>query len=324
MRAAVCRAYGEPEVVRVEGDVASPALGPGQVRVRVRAAAVNFPDVLLVANRYQISASPPFVPGSEFAGVVTEVAPDVETIAIGERVSGTVLVGAFADEVVVAAPALTRIPAGIDEGVAAAFGVAHRTAYHVLRSVAGVQPGEELIVLGAGGGVGLAAVQLGAVLGATVTAVASSAEKLKVAADHGAANLVDRRSGELRELLRSALPDGADVVVDPVGGDVAEPALRALRWGGRFVTVGYASGVIPRIPLNLVLLKGVHVVGFEFAGFAMHAAGEVQRNEHELLALLAERRVTPYIGATFALDEVADALRYVADGKAIGKVVVQV
>jgi NADPH2:quinone reductase len=324
VRAAVCRAYGEPEVVRVEDDVPAPALGPGQVRVRVRAAAVNFPDVLLVANRYQISAPPPFVPGSEFAGVVTEVAPDVDSIASGDRVAGTVLVGAFADEVVVAAPSVTRIPSGIDERVAAAFGVAHRTAYHVLRSVARVQRGEELIVLGAGGGVGLAAVQLGAVLGATVTAVASSAEKLKVAAENGAQNVVDHRSGELRALLRAALPDGADVVVDPVGGDLAEPAVRALRWGGRFVTVGYASGVIPRIPLNLVLLKGIHILGFEFAGFMAHAPDDVRRNEQELMELLSSKRVTPHIGAAFTLDEAVAALRYVADGRAIGKVVLDV
>ena len=160
MRAAVCREHGAPEVVRVE-DIPSPALGPGQAKVRVHAAAVNFPDVLIVANEYQIKVPPPFVPGSEFAGVVVEVADDVVDLAVGDRVFGTTLVGAFAEEVVVSAAAVCRIPDGVDDRLAAAFGVAHRTAYHVLRSVAGLQPGEELIVLGAGGGVGLAAVQLG-------------------------------------------------------------------------------------------------------------------------------------------------------------------
>jgi len=187
-----------------------------------------------------------------------------------------------------------------------------------------VQPGEELVVLGAGGGVGLAAVQLGSVLGATVTAVASSAGKLEVAAEHGAARLICHRPGDLRQALREALPDGADVVVDPVGGDLAEPALRAMRWGGRFVTVGYASGVIPRIPLNLVPLKGVHVIGFQLRDFATHAPDELRRNEQELLDMLAARRAVPYIGATFDLAEVAAALRHVADGKAIGKVVLDV
>jgi NADPH2:quinone reductase len=208
--------------------------------------------------------------------------------------------------------------------VLATFGVAHRTAYHVLRSVARVQKGDEVVVLGAGGGVGLATVQLARVLGASVTAVASSRDKLEAAALYGARNLIDHRSGALRQALREALPEGADVVVDPVGGDLSEPALRALRWGGRFVTVGYASGVIPKIPLNLVLLKGVQIVGFEFLGFATNAADEMRRNEAELMDHFAAGRVVPHIGAAFPLEDVAAALRQVADGKAIGKVIIDV
>lgn len=321
MRAAVCRSYGSPDVVKVE-ELPSPALAPGHVRVRIDAAAVNFPDVLLVANEYQIKVPTPFVPGSEFAGVVTELADGVDGIAVGDRVTGTGLVGAFADEAAAPVTALTRIPDGVDEGIAAAFGVAHRTAYHVLRSVARVQRGDELVVLGAGGGVGLATVQLGALLGASVTAVASTPEKLDVAASYGAVHTIDHRSGGLRDALRAALPGGADVVVDPVGGDLAEPALRSLRWGGRFVTVGYASGVIPRIPLNLVLIKGVQILGFEFLGFATNSADEVRRNEAELMDHFAAGRVVPHIGATFPLDDVAGALRLVADGRAIGKVLI--
>lgn len=323
MRAAVCRAYGPPEVVTVD-EVPSPSPGPGEVRVRIAAAAVNFPDVLVVANEYQVRAPAPFVPGSEFAGAVDAVGDGVDGLAIGDRVFGTVFVGAFAEAVTVSAASVTRIPDGVDERAAAAFGVAHRTAYHVLRSVAAVQPGDEVVVLGAGGGVGLAAVQLATLLGASVTAVASSPEKLAAAAAQGATNLVDHRAGELRAALRDALPRGADVVVDPVGGDLAEPALRSLRWGGRFVTVGYASGTIPRIPLNLVLLKGVHVVGFEFRSFATHMADEMARNEAELMELLATGRAVPHIGATFPLDDVVGALRYVADGRAIGKVVLAI
>jgi NADPH:quinone reductase len=323
VRAALCRSYGPPEVVQLE-TVPAPDLATAQVRVRVGAAAINFPDVLVVANEYQIKVPTPFIPGSEFAGVVTEVADGVSAVVVGDRVSGAGLVGAFAEEVVVAAGAVTRIPAGVDEPHAAAFGVAHRTAYHVLRSVARLQPGDELVVLGAGGGVGLAAVQLGALLGASVTAVASSPEKLDVAATYGAGNVVDHRAGDLRQALRGVLPDGADVVVDPVGGNLSEPALRALRRGGRFVTVGYASGVIPKIPLNLVLLKGVQILGFEFLAFSTTAAGEFRRNEDELLDLLATGRVVPHIGATFPLGETAAALRYVADGRAIGKVVIDV
>jgi NADPH2:quinone reductase len=167
----------------------------------------------------------------------------------------------------------------------------------------------------------LAVVQLGALLGASVTAVASSPQKLDVADSYGAQRLVNYRAVDLRQALREDLPDGGDVVVDPVGGDLSEPALRALRWGGRFVTVGYGSGVIPKIPLNLVLLKGVHILGFEFLGFATHEPDEVNRNEGELLDILVSHRVRPHIGAAFRLDEVAAALQFVADGKAIGKVV---
>jgi len=323
VRAAVCNRHGPPEVVQVE-ERESPALSAGQIRVRVGAAAVNFPDVLIVANEYQVKVPTPFVPGSEFAGTVIEVAEGVDGIAVGDEVAGTGIVGAFAEEAVAAANAVWRVPTGVDVRHAAAFGVAHRTAFHTLRSVARLQPGEELIVLGAGGGVGLAAVQLGAVLGASVTAVASSQAKLGAAASYGARNLVDHRAGDLRGALRECLPNGGDVVVDPVGGELAEPALRALRPGGRFVTCGYASGTIPRIPLNLVLLKGVTIVGFEFLDFITRFPDELRRNEAELVELLAAGRVVPHIGASFPLADVAAALRHVADGKAIGKVVVDI
>ncbi len=331
MRAAVCHENGPPGVVRVE-DIPSPELGAGQVRVRIAAAAVNFPDVLLIAGTYQITAPTPFVPGSELAGVVVEVGQGVvgagvDDLAVGDRVMGTGLVGAFAEEVVLSVDAVRRIPPGVDLSVAAAFGVAHRTAYHVLRSVARVQPGDELVVLGAGGGVGLAAVQLGRHLGATVTAVASSPEKLEAATACGATHLIDHRSGDqagLRQQLRELVPGGTDVVIDPVGGDLAEPALRSLHWGGRFVTVGYASGVIPRIPLNLVLLKGIHVLGFQFIDFATRSTEEFHRNEEELIELLASGQAVPHIGATFELDDVVAALQLVADGGAIGKVVLQI
>jgi NADPH2:quinone reductase len=321
VRAAVCPVHGPPEVVVVE-EVPAPVLGPGQVRVEVSVAAVNFPDVLLVAGTYQIPVPAPFVPGSELAGVVSDVGEGVDAFVVGDRVMGTTLVGAFAEEAVVGTHALSLVPDGVSPAVAAASGVAHRTAWHVLRSVARLQPGEELVVLGAGGGVGLAAVQLGVVLGARVTAVASSAEKLDAAASLGATTLIDHRSVELRPALRELLPGGADVVIDPVGGDLSEAALRGMRWGGRFVTVGYASGTIPRIPLNLVLLKGVQVMGFQFIDFATHRPDELARNEVELAELLVTGRAVPHIGATFGLDEVAAALRLVADGGAIGKVVI--
>jgi NADPH2:quinone reductase len=319
----MCRTYGDPDVIGVE-EVPPPEIGPGLVRVAVRAGAINFPDVLLIANRYQVSVPVPFIPGSEFAGEVTEVGDGVESFRPGQRVFGSTMVGAFAEEVVVSASSLTDIPNGVTDDVAAAFGVAFRTAFHVLRSVAQVRTGDELIVLGAGGGVGSAAVQLGALLGAVVTAIASSPEKLEAAKACGATRLIQHQAGsDLRAALKEALPQGADVVIDPVGGGLAEPALRSLRFGGRFVTVGYASGTIPHIPLNLVLLKGVTILGFQFRDFAIHQPEEMVNNEVELLELLVTGQARPVIGATFDLNEVAEALRLVGDGQAIGKVVLR-
>jgi NADPH2:quinone reductase len=323
VRAAVVREYGPPEIIKVE-EIETPPVGAGEVRVGVRAAAVNFPDVLIIANSYQVKVPAPFVPGSEFAGVVEEVGEGVSGLAPGDRVSGTVFVGAFGEQVVCRAESLRPIPEGVDDRSAAAYVVAHRTAYHVLRSIADVQPGQKVVVLGAGGGVGLAAVQLAAVLGAEVTAVASSAEKLQVAAASGATTLIDHRAEDLRKALKVAHPDGVDVVVDPVGGDLSEAALRAVRFGGRFVTVGFASGVIPRIPLNLVLLKGPYVTGFQMRDFAAHRPDDLARDDRELTGLLASGRLRPHVGATFPLDETVAALRLVADGKAIGKVVIDV
>lgn len=316
IRAAVCPGYGAPEVVRIE-QCPTPSVDAGQVRVRVYAAAVNFPDVLLIANQYQVSVPPPFVPGSEFAGVVIETG--AEDFRVGDRVTGTGMYGAFAEEAVVPAASLSLTPDGVDDRTAAAFGVAYRTAYHTLRSMARVQAGDQVVVLGAGGGVGLAAVQLGVVLGASVTAVASSDEKLATAHSYGAAHLVNHRSSKLRDALREAVPDGAHAVVDPVGGELAEPALRSLRRGGRFVTVGYASGVIPRIPLNLVLVKGIHVLGFHFQDVP---PDEFDRNEAELREHLVSGRVRPHVGAVYPLEETGQALRHVADGRAVGKVLI--
>lgn len=320
MRAAVCPAYGPPEVVRIQ-DVAVPALTPGQVRVDIRTAAVNFPDVLLVAGEYQIKVPPPFIPGSECAGVIAETADGVVGFAVGDRVTGTAMFGTFAEQVCLPTAVLARIAATVDDRTAAASGVAHRTAYHALRSVARIASGDDVIVLGAGGGVGLAAVQLATAMGARVTAVASSPEKLAIAEQYGAHAVVNHRAGDLRAALRDAVPDGAHAVLDPVGGDLSEPSLRALRRGGRFVTIGYASGTIPRIPLNLVLVKGIALLGFQFQDVD---PGEFARNEAELAELLGTGAVVPHVGAVYPLEQTAAALRLVADGLAVGKVIVEI
>ena len=270
MKAIRCNPYGPPEGLTLE-EVPDPVPAPGQAVVEVHAASVNFPDVLVIQDKYQVSLPPPFTPGSEFAGIVTAVGDGVRDVAPGDHVFGATFVGGFAEQTVAAA-SLTRVPDGVDLHEAAAFGVVYTTAYHSLRSVADVKPGEWVVVLGAAGGVGLASVDVALQLGARVVAAASSAERLELCRERGAEGLIDYSTEDLKVRIREITGEGADVVIDPVGGPWAEQALRSTRWGGRFVTVGYASGEIPRIPLNLVLLKGMIIVGFEMRTFAEHRA----------------------------------------------------
>jgi NADPH2:quinone reductase len=323
MRAALSRVAGPPESLTVE-DVPVPEPGPGQVRVRVASAAVNFPDVLLVADGYQVPVPRPFVPGSEFAGQVESLGTGVTGVRLGELVVGTTMIGAFAELVVVPASALTTVPAGVDLRAAAGFLVAYTTAYHALRTTAQVRTGEVVLVLGAAGGVGLAAVQVARELGATVLAAASTRDKLARCAASGASGLVDTGRDDVRQQLRQAAPDGVDVVVDPVGGALSETALRACRRGGRFVTLGYASGTIPAIPLNLVLLKGVSILGFDLRAFTEAEPDTTAAARTELLQLLGAGRLRPEVSRTFPLAEAPAALRHVADRLAVGKVVVDV
>ncbi|MFN8037294.1 MAG: NADPH:quinone oxidoreductase family protein [Acidimicrobiia bacterium] len=323
MRAARCVEYGPPESVVIE-TVPDPVAQPGQVVVDVRYAAVNFPDVLLVANRYQVPVPLPFTPGSEFAGVVRAVGDGVVGVAAGDHVFGSTMMGAFAEQVVVPAPTLTRVPDGVDLRSAAAFGVAHSTAYHALRSVAEVQPGEWVLVLGAAGGVGLAAVELATALGARVVAAAGGVEKLELCVRQGAVATVDYSCEDLKNRVKEITGGGAGVVIDPVGGAYSEAALRATRFGSRFVVVGFASGEIPRIPLNLVLLKGTIVRGFEMRTFFEHEPERAQRDAAELLALLAAGKVRPFVSTVHPLAETPRALRSMLDRTAMGKVLIDV
>lgn len=323
MRAIVCREYGLPEDLVLE-ELPDPTPGPGQVVIKVRSAAVNYPDFLMIAGKYQIKLPPPFSPGSELAGDVLAVGEGVDFVA-GERVSATSFVGAFAEQVAIDARAVTRIPDGVDYADAAAFGVTNRTAYYTLRTVAPVKAGDWVVVLGAAGGVGLAAVDIGVLFGARVVAAASGADKLQVCRQRGATECIDYDREDLRTRLKEITGEtGAQVVVDPVGGPYSEQALRGLGRGGRFVTLGYASGTIPAIPLNLVLLKGITVQGMEIRTFMIDHPEEMARDDAELRSLLSEGKLRPYIGARFPLTEAAAAIRYVADRKAIGKVVIDV
>jgi NADPH:quinone reductase-like Zn-dependent oxidoreductase len=319
----VCQEYGPPETLRLL-DLPEPVAGPGEVVVGVRAAAVNFPDVLFMSGGYQVRVPPPFAPGSEFAGEVLCAGPGV-TMPVGTRVAGSVMVGAFAEQVVAQEKTLTVVPGGVDFADAAAFGVTYRTAYYTLRTVAPVQPGDWVVVLGAGGGVGLAAVDVAVAMGAQVIAAASRADKLEVCLQRGAAAAVDYERENLRDRIREITGGaGARIVVDPVGGRYSEPALRALGRGGTFVTLGYAAGDIPSIPLNLVLLKGITVRGMEIRTFFTDHPDEALRDTMELQQMFNDGRLRPYIGARFGLQQAAEALRYVADRKAVGKVVLTV
>lgn len=322
MRAVLCRTYGTPEDLAVE-DVPDPVVGPRQVLVRVRAAAVNFPDVLLIAGKYQIKIPVPFIPGSELAGEVAAVGEGAP-FHPGQRVSATTPTGAFAEQAVIDAAAVSPVPDGVEFASAAAFGVTYRTAYHALRSIAEVRQGDWVVVLGAAGGVGLAAVDLAVAMKARVLAAASSPEKLALCRQRGAEATVDYDREDLKTRIRELTGGAARAVLDPVGGSYSEPALRALARGGIFVTLGYAAGAIPSIPLNLVLLKGITVCGMEIRTFSGDRPNEAARDLRELSQMLAAGTIRPYIGARFPLSDTAAALRLVADRKVLGKVVIDV
>ncbi len=321
MRAVICRSYGAPEDLVIE-DVDEPVPGPGQLLVRVHAAAVNFPDVLFIAGKYQVKIPPPFIPGNEIAGEVIAAGAGAP-FSRGQRVSGTTF-GAFAEQALLDAGQAAPIPDDADFASAAAFGVTYRTAYHALRSTATVTEGDWVVVLGAAGGVGLAAVDLAVAMKARVLAAASSPEKLELCRQRGAEATVDYDREDLKARIRELTGDAARVVLDPVGGPYSEPALRGLARGGTFVTLGYAAGTIPSIPLNLVLLKGITIRGMEIRTFMADHPGDAARDMDELSQMFAAGTIRPHIGARFPLSETAAALRHVADRKVLGKVVIDV
>jgi NADPH2:quinone reductase len=322
MRAVRCNEYGPPESLVVE-ELADPLPAPDQVVVKIHAAALNFPDVLLIANRYQVSVPAPFTPGSEFAGEVEAVGTGVTDLKVGDRVMGSTFVGAFAERIALPARALSVVPEGIDLRTAAGFGVVYLTAYHALRSVAEMREGDWVAVLGAAGGVGLAAVELGRVLGGRVLAAASSDEKLEACRAMGAEATVNYETEDLKNRMKELTGGGADVVVDPVGGRYSEEALRATRFGGRFVTVGFATGEIPRIPLNLILLKGVILKGFEMRTFGDHTPELAARDREEVRQLFQTGVIHPQVSAVYPLERAVDAFLEVAERRAIGKVVIE-
>jgi len=322
MRAVVCRSYGPPEDLVVD-DIVDPMPGPGQLLVRVHAAAVNFPDVLLIAGKYQVKIPVPFTPGSELAGEVV-AAGDGASFGPGDRVFGATPTGAFAELALLDAHQVSAVPDGIDFTSAAAFGVTYRTAYHALRSVAQVAEGDWVVILGAAGGVGQAALDLAVGMKARVLAAASTEDKLEICRQRGAEATIAYDREDLKSAVRELTGGGARVVIDPVGGRYAEPALRGLARGGTFITLGYAAGSIPAIPLNLVLLKDITIRGMEIRTFTADHPDDAARDIRELQQMFADGRIQPYIGARFPLADAAKALRHVAERKAVGKVVIDV
>ena len=322
MKAVLCKSFGRPEDLSLE-DIDEPNIKPGHVIVAVHASAVNFPDVLMIEGKYQSRPDFPFSPGGEFSGIVTEVAGDVADWNVGDEVFGSLGHGCFAEKILVDARALRTKPSSMSFAVAAGISTTYGTSYYALKQRANLQPGETLLVLGAAGGVGLAAVELGKAMGARVIAAASNDEKLAVAKAAGADELINYSDGQLKDKVK-ALTDnrGADVIYDPVGGELFDQCMRCIAWYGRVLIVGFVGGDIPRVPTNLILLKSCQVVGVFYGAFSGLFPRDNQKNFEELMAMFEQGKIDPLIGAEFALSDYAAALNCLAERKAVGKVVV--
>jgi NADPH2:quinone reductase len=317
----LCKELGPPDTLVVE-NVPSPKPAKGQVVVSVKAAGVNFPDTLIIQGKYQFKPEPPFSPGGEVAGVVKDVGEGVTGVRPGDRVIAFSTWGGFAEEMAVEADRLVPMPDGMDYAPASAFILTYGTSYHALKDRAQLKAGETLLVLGASGGVGLAAVQLGKAMGARVIAAASSDVKLAVCKDEGADELINYASDDLRARVKQITAGkGVDVIYDPVGGPYSEPALRDMAWNGRFLVVGFAAGDIPKIPLNLALLKGCSIVGVFWGAFTRNEPEHNRRNNEELMRLYLAGKVKPHIHATYPLERAAEALNEVLYKRVSGKVV---
>ena len=300
-------------------EVPPPSIRPGSVRVALEAAGLNYVDALFVEGRYQIKPTPPFVPGSELAGTIVEVADDVESIVVGDRIVASTGLGAFAEQVVLPAAAATLIPASVSSAAAATLTQSFCTALYALDRRTRLSPGESVLVLGGGGGVGHAAIQVAVSLGADVIATASTPEKAAHARSAGASVVLDPDPSSLRELLRQAAPAGIDVVVDPVGDAATEPSLRSLREGGRLLVIGFAGGEIPAIATNLVLLRNRSLIGVDWGAWGMGHPAEQAALLEEVLTMVDEGRLTPPEPTTYRLDQAALALGDLLGRRVTGK-----
>jgi NADPH2:quinone reductase len=320
MRAVRCHELVGPAGLRVD-QIADPIPGPGEVVIDVRAAGVNFPDVLVSYGRYQFKADPPFIPGGEVAGTVSAVGAGVTGIAPGDRAAATMLSGAFAERVAVPATMVAKLPASVAFETGAALLLTYATTMHALVDRGRLRSGETMLVLGAAGGVGTAAIEVGKCLGARVIAAASSPEKLAYCREHGADAVIDYKSEDLKERAKVLSNGGVDVVYDAVGGDATEAALRTMAWGGRHLVIGFASGSIPKVPANLVLLKSCELVGVFWGAFAQRNPAENRAHVERLMAWLVEGRIRPHVDAVLPFDRAREALERLERREVKGKVV---
>ena len=322
MRAVRCHAFGPVGHLALE-DIPSPSPGPHQAVVTIKAAAVNFPDTLMVQGKYQIKPEVPFTPGGEYAGIVKEVGESVDNVKPGDAVFGVGVTGGFAEEALIDAANLQLIPAGADFAVAAALTMAYGTTIHALKDRAKLAPGETMLVLGAGGGVGLSAVEIGKLMGATVIAAASTDAKLDVCRARGADEIINYDREDLKERVRALTDDrGADVVYDPVGGAYTAAASRSVAWNGRYLVIGFAAGEISHIPLNLPLLKGYSIVGVYWGAFAQREPAANNANMKQLTDWIATGKLAPLISARYPLEQAVDALFAMMRREVAGKVVI--
>ena len=324
MRALVCDKWDLPSSLSV-GDLPKPNPGPKEVRIKVKACGVNFPDVLIVQGLYQFKPPFPFSPGGEISGVVDAIGDEVKGIEVGQEVVSMIGWGGMAEYVIAHKNVVFPQPPGMPHTVASAFLMTYGTSYHALKDRAELKEGETLLVMGASGGVGLAAVELGKLMGAKVIAAASTAEKLEVCKKYGADEVINYTTENLKERVKELTDgNGADVIYDPVGGDFSEQALRATAWKGRFLVIGFAAGDIPKIPLNLALLKGCSIVGVFWGSFAKRNPGGNVQNTMQLIQWYQSGKIKPHIHGTYSLDEAPKAIMALMNRQVSGKVVVEV
>jgi NADPH:quinone reductase len=322
MRALLCTEYGPPERLQLL-EVESPEPGPGEVVVSVKAASLNFPDVLIIENKYQFKPPLPFSPGTEFAGIVKSVGDGVTGLRPGDQVMALAMYGAFAEEIKLEASRVHPVPEGFDLVTASALLVTYGTMDHALRDRGALREGETVLVLGASGGIGIASIEIAKAMGGRVLAAASSDDKLAVCREHGAEAVVNYATSDLRDAIKTFTNGkGVDVICDPVGGPYTEPALRSIAWRGRLLVVGFAAGEIPRLPLNLALLKGCSIVGVFWGEFTRREPAVFAKSVEQLAAWYRAGEITPHVSATFDLDHAIDALKLMAARKVVGKVVI--